>query len=213
MSIPTSLNPMGIRKLYKRELAYLECAGAQYIDTGIKPDFANGDSIEISFYKSTFANSSFTIFGSRQSPALNGFYALAHTLVACDSVGYTTVGWNNPPVGDYTLKINDEYVISNGTSYAMPKRITCAYSMYLFTLNQNNSPLTLNENNSPINLYYIGCKIYEWKYWKSGVLTQHLIPVIDNNDVPCMYDTVSQTFFYNQGAGEFLYGEKTTNVS
>lgn len=205
MSIPTSLNPMGIRKLYKRELAYLECAGTQYIDTGIKPDFANGDSIEISFYKSTFANSSFTIFGSRQSPALNGFYALAHTLVACDTEGYLQVGWPNQPVGNYTLQINDEYAISNGTYYyTMPKRITCAYPMYLFTL---------NENNSPLNLYYIGCKIYEWKYWKNRVLTQHLIPVVDNNDVPCMYDTVSQTFFYNQGTGEFLYGEKTTNVS
>ena len=37
----------------------------------------------------------------------------------------------------------------------------------------------------------------------------NLIPCLDDNDKPCMFDTVSRTAFYNQGTGEFLYKLKT----
>ena len=33
----------------------------------------------------------------------------------------------------------------------------------------------------------------------------NLIPALDRNDTPCMYDTVSTKPFYNAGRGEFLY--------
>lgn len=33
----------------------------------------------------------------------------------------------------------------------------------------------------------------------------NLVPALDNNGRPCMYDTVSKQTFYNQGTGEFLY--------
>lgn len=33
----------------------------------------------------------------------------------------------------------------------------------------------------------------------------NLIPALDRNDTPCMYDTVSKKTFYNAGSGEFLY--------
>ena len=36
----------------------------------------------------------------------------------------------------------------------------------------------------------------------------NFVPALDENDKPCMYDTVSGKTFYNQGTGEFLYGLK-----
>ena len=33
-----------------------------------------------------------------------------------------------------------------------------------------------------------------------------LIPVLDKNNIPCMFDKVTKQFFYNQGTGQFLYG-------
>ena len=33
----------------------------------------------------------------------------------------------------------------------------------------------------------------------------NLIPALDRNDTPCMYDTVSKKPFYNAGTGKFLY--------
>ena len=51
-------------------------------------------------------------------------------------------------------------------------------------------------------------KIYYTKIWDKGVLVRDLIPVLDLDDKPCMYDKVSGEFFYNKGTGEFLYAIK-----
>ena len=52
------------------------------------------------------------------------------------------------------------------------------------------------------NIYIAHCKI-----WVSKVLVRELIPVkrlLDNKI--CMYDKVSDTFFTNEGTGEFIAG-------
>ena len=49
--------------------------------------------------------------------------------------------------------------------------------------------------------------IYAVKIYKAGTLVRSFIPVIDNNDVACMFDEVSRTFFYNQGTGNFAFIE------
>lgn len=45
-------------------------------------------------------------------------------------------------------------------------------------------------------------KIYSFK---AGDIL-NLIPCLDSDNKPCMYDMVSKTTFYNNGTGEFLYG-------
>ena len=40
---------------------------------------------------------------------------------------------------------------------------------------------------------------------RNGAYTLNLIPTLDRNGTPCMYDTVSKQTFYNAGTGEFLY--------
>ena len=42
----------------------------------------------------------------------------------------------------------------------------------------------------------------------NGTLIRDFITVMDKSGVPCMYDRVTKSFFYNQGTGTFLYGEK-----
>lgn len=49
-------------------------------------------------------------------------------------------------------------------------------------------------------------RIYEFKMSKGTDIVIDLIPCLDNDDRPCMYDTVSKQTFYNAGTGEFLYG-------
>lgn len=46
---------------------------------------------------------------------------------------------------------------------------------------------------------------YYTKIWKNNELVRDFVPALDDNDVPCMYDNVSQTYFYNQGTGQFSY--------
>ena len=40
---------------------------------------------------------------------------------------------------------------------------------------------------------------------RDGAYTLNLIPALDRNGTPCMYDTVSKKTFYNERTGEFLY--------
>ena len=53
---------------------------------------------------------------------------------------------------------------------------------------------------------FIG-RIKYGKIYAENNLVCDLIPCLDTNGTPCMYDTVSKQTFYNQGTGEFLYGE------
>lgn len=51
-------------------------------------------------------------------------------------------------------------------------------------------------------------RIYYAKFWdkQTGNLVRDFIPVLDTNNVACMYDKVTEQFFYNQGTGTFTYG-------
>ena len=48
-------------------------------------------------------------------------------------------------------------------------------------------------------------KISYFKLYHSDQLALDLIPVLDQNNIPCMYDKISDQFFYNQGSGTFGY--------
>lgn len=48
---------------------------------------------------------------------------------------------------------------------------------------------------------YFGGKIY--RFFVENQID--LIPALDKNGVPCMFDLISKSTFYNQGTGEFLY--------
>ena len=48
--------------------------------------------------------------------------------------------------------------------------------------------------------------LYSCKIWKAGVLVQNFIPVKDENNIVCLYDKISNAFFYNQGTGGFIAG-------
>ena len=53
--------------------------------------------------------------------------------------------------------------------------------------------------------YYASQKVYSAQmYDPDNVLIRDFIPVVDWNDIPCLYDKVSGTLFYNKGSGQFL---------
>lgn len=65
------------------------------------------------------------------------------------------------------------------------------YNVYLFTANNVGVP-------------YTGANVRIYDYWvkdKDGKEVQHLVPILDANGVPCMYDLVGKQFYYNQRIG------------
>ena len=192
--IPTAISPFGLgfRRPYKQRLEYIESTGTQYIDTGVKPDFAGGDSLEISFFRPT-ATEATSIFGSRTNSVTNGVYHIANNINVCDADGYTGVSMTL--AGNHTLSVSDTAIVNDATSYSMPRHVTTEFPVYLFALNSGNRAI-VNIN---------GGKIYYWKYFQNNVLKQYLIPVLAWNDVPCMYDEITGASLYNGGTGDFLY--------
>ena len=53
--------------------------------------------------------------------------------------------------------------------------------------------------------YYFLGKVYELNFFIDDQLVSNFIPALDNNGVPCLYDTVSGETFYNAGTGDFIY--------
>ena len=195
--IPTITNPMGI-PLYGRRLQYLTSTGTQYIDTGVRPDFANGDSIEISYYGAEFTGSAPCIFGSRETNVRNGVYCLANTFIEAGSEDFVVHQFPPPAlIGDHIMSVDDTHVTLVGETYSyMLRHVTCGLPLFLFALNNYGTGTAVP---------YSGMRLYDWKYWHNGTLAQHLIPVLDRSGVPCLYDTISRTLKYNAGTGTFNY--------
>lgn len=74
---------------------------------------------------------------------------------------------------------------------------TAPYSLPLFSLRSSNT--------FPTSGAFQG-KIYYFQIYENDVLVHDFIPVVDSNDVPCLFDRVTDTFFYNQGTGQFVAG-------
>ena len=193
---------------------YLESTGTQYIDTGIVP--SGGTKIEV--YATLLENA-------------NKYSSLAGTVVAChyDTYNYTyfsplyisTDGrlyyyFNSHNYTGYSYGINDNVravlsVNSDNTEATVEYRnvsknitktftktgsITTDLSIYMFA----NSHCTRGA------IEQIKARIFYAKIWNNNTLVRDFVPVIDAAGVPCMWDKVSETFFYNAGTGNFIAG-------
>ena len=56
-----------------------------------------------------------------------------------------------------------------------------------------------------LNWYATAFKVYRFTIYKKEICVLNFIPCLDENNIPCMYDLVSQKPFYNQGSGTFRF--------
>lgn len=54
--------------------------------------------------------------------------------------------------------------------------------------------------------YPLNGKIYYLKITRNNKTIFNFIPCLDNNDVPCMYDSANKKTYYNSGSGSFIAG-------
>ena len=69
------------------------------------------------------------------------------------------------------------------------------FNIYVFKYNNGGTPVGGGRG-----------KLYYFKIYDNDVLVRDFIPVIDNNEIPCMFDKVESKFYYNQGTGQFIAG-------
>ena len=193
-------------------LNYLESTGTQYIDTGYK--MTSGHTSTFSgniMWTSNVATANF-FYGYRSvnSATLSGdmrtFFIYGATPAGRIAIRYGVNGDNSTSA----LSLNTKYSIIwdgndfkvGGTTYAS---LSTAYTpanyqnMWLFWCN------CTGYYSADVG-HFVG-RIYDWKIYDNNILVRDFVPVLKLPErIPCMYDRVSKTYFYNESTDPFLYG-------
>lgn len=186
---------------YKRELAYLESSGTQWIDTGIIPTSATG---VVGRWMSPDDNVEMYLFSA------DNFYAPIYNDVeempsAIFNFCGSTAQWDPEPrdrTSPHVTGLN--YMTSGSAVYESYREMAYAGS----STPQFTGIMFRYRNPGDGQVKYGGSgRIYWLRVSQGYELVRDFIPVMDNNDVPCFYDRVTGTLFYNAGTGSFAYGE------
>lgn len=144
-------------------------------------------------------------FGARKNAGEDGLTFGFTNQVSCycgfgGSTLYRSCKVNTVDGSKHTVALSNEIFTIDDISQTQPERSTFKnfYDIYLFTWNNAN---TADDRG-------FSGKAYDFRIYDRDVLIQHLVPVLDSNNTPCMFDKITQKFYYNNGTGTFLYGEK-----
>lgn len=188
-------------------IEYIESTGTQWIDTGVKQQHI--------FY---------FIEASKSNTADQSLLGIAASLTDYSNnkefqIGITTglrpfIVYSSGLVSNASIATNKKYKYSGHVGMVSTLTIedtnTNIISSISKTVNQELNFITnffllrravaQGTNNWSGRLY--SCKIYD----ENNNLIRDFIPVIDFNGIPCMYDKVTDQYFYNQGTGQFTPG-------
>lgn len=212
------------------QVEYIESTGTQYIDTRYKPNAKT--SINVKYYPAQ-ASTFMCIYGTQDSTGSNRFYGLISSTQFRFQINSNA---SNPPnfwglnkngtfnenkngtfaetqcVVDLTVdnvnkKVSiksDEYtgdISFSGTVFG--NNLNCTYNMLLLSRSTTG---TAGNNFSG--------RIYGFSIKDNNIPARNFVPARRNSDnVLGMYDTVSNTFFINQGTGTFTAGSDVTTPS
>lgn len=172
------------------EVQYIQSTGAQYVDTGFKP---NQDS-RVLIKLSTSETGSHTVFGADFSWTDDGF-ALGVGFIHYGKETGTISGLNNgsPHEVDFNkniISMDGSTVLTMGAStFSVP------HNLALFA---NNRAGGIQEKTT-MALYY--CRIYD-----GNTIIRDYIPCIGPTGTAGLYDLVGGKFYGNSGTGVFLAG-------
>ena len=194
------------KQKYKKRLLYLESTGTQYLDTEIIGKSGIRAFLDFEFISGNLAD--YIVFGSASNKWANRFYPVSArggawvlgygariSATSAPVLGQRYAVESELSVGKQTMAVDGNILISSANNTSVDTKM----SMYLFAVHSTGDGGTVK--------IYGGSRIYSCWIEVDGVLARDIIPVLDWDDVPCMYDKVSGEMFYNAGTGEFLYGE------
>ena len=188
----------GWKRSYK-EVGYLESTGTQYIDTGVQSRKNLKISITAKINEDLNSNN-LSLFGGWSGNS----YA---QLCTNSSTGGWIVQWATP-FADYNTKDNykhthvldlseRKYTIDDIT-YDITSNISSDSEGTIFICAVNNSGRVIRRTS---------LTLWECRIWSNNNIVRDFIPVLDDNNIACLYDKVEGKYYYNQGTGEFLYDE------
>lgn len=178
-------------------IEYIESTGTQYIDTGIKPTPGTVWAVEMEYKELTDGkNISNGMIVKNQDGTYNRFYFGMAT-----SRSYQ-VGIGTAYRGEAVNDCRSFELHGTGKGYVNSTEIQ------LEEVDADTAlPLRLfarNSNVDAISRVRVKARLYGATMRENGELVQDLRPCRDEDGVPCLYDTVTNEYFYNKGTGDFL---------
>ena len=191
---------IGYVKIPSEDEYYLESSGTQYIDTGFKPN------------QNTRVVLDGQYLGDSSEYYLYMFSAMDTTANARYSVMYG-IG-----KGAFSSEMNDDTSAYFSNTIKSTDRIRIDKNKNICTINGETVTNAITTFQAPVNLCLFAMnrssgisrilkhRIYSCKIYDNDVLVRDFIPAKDGSNIACLYDKVSQTYFYNQGTGNFTFG-------
>lgn len=168
---------------------YLESTGTQIINTGLTPVY--GDEINVIAYRTSAANSMFYASGTLTITSGGDGHLYCRYFTSTNKAAYRIHETFFPADAKYhhIMISQDGFYVDGNFVTALQGERAEASTLIIFIGTSSYGKLRIKR-------FYIT---------RDGAYTMNLIPAIDRNGTPCMYDTVSKQTFYNVGTGEFLY--------
>lgn len=177
------------------QLEYIQSSGAQYIDTGFKP---NQNTVVRADIAHDLSSRTCWIFGARNGTNVDAFGFLTYKGAYRADYGTATTSLSGTPTGRFTIEMNKNSVKIDGAviATAAAQTFSTNYPIYLFA-----------NNNAGASAGFSITKIYSCEIYNGGVLVREFIPCRRNSDNALgMYDTVYGMFYQNAGSGAFIGG-------
>ena len=183
---------------------YIQTSGGQRIDTGVKSSTSVGLSADFCLVD---AENNQNLAQTYSDPERYQMLVLMATYR--DNVVKFVCGYFNTikPIKEadtnrhiYYFNADGQYTVEmDGIQYAKadPSQTTFpadARNLWLFV------------RNSPYVDGYARMKLYSCAMYDGGRKIRDFKPCLDADGVPCLYDLISKTAFYNQGSGSFTWG-------
>ena len=175
---------------------YIQSSGTQYIDTGRK--LTQDSDITVDFMIVGKINRSAGMFGSRQSA-----YEKNLAMFQTTSPNVFAVDFSKYPKYRFSMDSSLERtkIRANKTGVWVNDILKTSWSDIAdFETPTNGLIFDVGNNN------WAGNKVVMRLYGYTDGSVQHLVPCLDADGVPCLYDLISKTAFYNQGIGSFTWG-------
>lgn len=188
-------------------LNYIESTGAQYIDTGFKPNnntrvVMDVQCVGLSNMSETYAlfgvGSGSTRFEMHKASSSNWNLTWFYGSVYSNRFPITTDVYNSRFIIDY----NKNTATVDGTSMTYTAQtFSVNDTLHLFATKRDGSVMSI----TPMRMY--PSQIYD-----NDVLVRDYIPVIDANGEACLYDKLNHVYYHNKGTGAFTAGSAIGGV-
>lgn len=177
------------------QLEYIQSSGAQYINTGFKPNQSSRVCVDVT---ATLGANAFWLFGARTTN-LSKTYCLLNfqSIWRSDYNASTDEQSTVNPSGRFAADKNKNVTYFNGTIGVTAAQGTfqCEYPLALFACNTAGSIAGYG------SFLLHSCQIYD-----NGTLVRSFIPCKAPSGAVGLYDTVGAAFYGNAGAGAFTAG-------